>query len=124
MKHVKTSFLYSLIPFVMAFLPDIYGAFARPEDYVLVKGFHVSMILLYLPFAYALLSFIYGWRKGFSFIFPVVMLLMFIPRIIWDYTHHTAGTEFYLMVYGVIILIFLFLGWGVRSLLQKNRKKT
>ena len=124
MKQIKTSFLYSLIPFAMAFLPDIYGAFARSEDYLLVKGFHVNMILLYLPLAYALLSFIFGWRKGISLIFPVVLLLMFIPRIIWDYTHNTAGTEVYLVIYGIIILLFMFLGWGLRSLLQKNHKNT
>lgn len=124
MKHVKTSFLYSLIPSVMAFLPDIYGVFARPEDYLLVKGFHINTILVYLPLTYALISFIFGWRKGVSFIFPVVLLLMFISRIIWDYTHNTAGTEVYLVIYGSIILLFMILGWGVRSLLQKNRKNT
>lgn len=124
MKHMKTSFFYSLFPSVMAFLPNIYGAFARSEDYLLVKEFHMNMILLYLPLTYALLSFIFGWRKGFSLVFPLVLLAMFIPRIIWDYTHHTAGTEIYLVVYGVIILLFMLLGWGLRNLQQKNRKNT
>lgn len=124
MKHLKTSFIYGLFPLFISFLPYIYGAFAKPEDYLLVKAFDLDVLLFYLPLSYAILSFLFGWRKGFSLIFPVISLLMFVPVIIWAYTYHAAGTEIYLLIYGIISLVFMFLGWGIKRLLQKNRKNT
>lgn len=68
MKHLKTSFIYGLFPLFISFLPYIYGGFAKPEDYLLVKAFDLDVLLFYLPLSYAILSFLFGWRKGFSLI--------------------------------------------------------
>ncbi len=112
---------YVLIPFLVYWIEAIYyhlshlGIFSFDEMFH--KGLMVNGLFLYNPAIIALSSLVFGIRHGFSWKWPVLIGLSWLPYVFYIPLFYNAeGAEVYLLPYTLISLIFI----GLGSLLKKG----
>lgn len=120
MEKLKKSGLYFIFPLISFWLPflcvmlDQYGWVAI--DDLFLKGFWINSVLLYNPVTIAIVSVVFGLKRGFDWRFPLLLILLFSINVVVSYFLNSAGMEIYLPIYGLISLLFLGMGDGLKLL--------
>ncbi len=120
MEKLKKSGLYCIFPLISFWLPflcvmlDHYGLITI--DDLFLKGFWINSLLLYNPVTIAIVSVAFGLKRGFDWRFPLLLVLLFGVNVVVSYFLNSAGMEIYLLIYGVISLLFLGMGAGLKLL--------
>lgn len=83
-----------------------------PHDDYLVTDVMMSSFIGYAPVVVGFVSLLYGMRRGFSLVLPVLVMLSFVPTIAYTYLLTTSsGVEIFLWIYGLVSLFAVSLGW-------------
>lgn len=115
---------YLILPVLTYWSSSAYGlvmtAGLLPYDEMALKGLMVSNLVVFSPAAVVLVSLIYGLRIGFSLGLPVLLALLYLPYVAFIYlTTNSVGIEVYVLIYGVLSLLAVSLGAGLRLLWKK-----
>lgn len=78
-------------------------------------GSGMFILLFGIPMICFVVSFIYGIKNSFHWLFPLLVMLLFIPSI---FIFYNESASIYILVYGVISIIGNFIG----SLLCKKNQ--
>lgn len=115
---------YLIFPVLTYWSSSAYGlvmtAGLLPYDEMALKGLMVSNLVVFSPAAVVLVSLIYGLRRGFSLGLPVLLVLLYLPYVAFIYlTTNSVGIEVYVLIYGILSLLAVSLGAGLRLLWKK-----
>lgn len=115
---------YLIFPVLTYWSSSIYGlvmtAGLLPYDEMALKSMMVSNLVVFSPGAVVLVSLIYGLRRGFSLSLPVLLALLYLPYVAFIYlTTNSVGIEVYVLIYGILSLLAVSLGAGLRLLWKK-----
>lgn len=78
----------------------------------------MNILLLWIPVICFITSLIYGYKNGYDWIFPIMVTFLFIPTI---FIFYNTSASFYILVYGIIIVVGGLLGSFVA---KKSSKKS
>ena len=78
-------------------------------------GSGMLILLIGIPMICFMVSFIYGIKNSFNFLFSLLVILLFVPTI---FIFYNESASIYILAYGVISLIGNFIG-GI--LYKKNQ---
>lgn len=115
---------YLIFPVLTYWSSSIYGlvmtAGLLPYDEMALKSMMVSNLVVFSPASVVLVSLIYGLRRGFSLVLPVLLALLYLPYVAFIYlTTNSVGIEVYVLIYGILSLLAVSLGAGLRLLWKK-----
>lgn len=102
----------ALLPYGAALAVNFYGLPLLVRN----TGAAMLVMLAVIPIVTFLCAAIYGSRKGFGFLFPIMTAVLFAPSILLFYN---ASAAVYIAIYAVIALA----GNGIGSLTGKKDKK-
>lgn len=106
MNKLRKMFPYLMaITFVFYFLPFL----------IKDTGSGMFILLFGIPIICFIISLIYGIKKSFDWLYPLFIMLLFVPTI---FIFYNESATIYILVYGIISLIGNFLG----SLIFKKSK--
>ena len=87
-------------------------------------GSAMIILLVIVPVASFLVAYAYGYKNSFSWIFPILVMLIFTPTV---FIFYNESATIYIFAYGIISLIGSLLGYKIKSneegiwnTLQKN----
>lgn len=63
--------------------------------------------LFIISFICVVLSFIYGFKEDFDWLFSVLVMILFLPTV---YLHYNSSALIYCLIYGVMSLISMLIG--------------
>lgn len=126
-RTVRSLFKYLIFPVLTYWSSSVYGlvmtAGLLPYDELALKSMMVSNLVVFSPGSVVLASLIYGLKRGFSLILPVLLALLYLPYVSFIYlTTNSAGIEVYALIYGILSLLVVSLGAGFRWLWKKHVK--
>ncbi|HFR4576267.1 TPA: hypothetical protein ACHWJ6_000605 [Streptococcus suis] len=113
MKNSGKIFWYILPTLLVYYLVPVLIMYS-PLDDLTIKGLLINLILVYQPILILLISIIYTVKHGFSWWFPLVIGLLYLPvdTLIFP---NAEGAEIYLIPY----ILVSFIGAGVGVLIRK-----
>lgn len=106
--------LEAILPFVIVMMMLFYGCPLFMKD----TGSSIVVMLAVMPAGAFLCSFFCGLKKGFSILYLALVALSFIPEY-WFFLHDWEALGFYLLMYTVIAVIGMFLGWGIARIVKR-----
>lgn len=102
--------LLEVMPYTIALAINFYVLPLLIKD----TGSGMIMMLLVIPLLTFICALIYGTRKGFDFLFPVIATILFAPTI---FIFYNASAWVYIIAYAVIALI----GNGIGMIFYRKR---
>ncbi|MFI3151517.1 hypothetical protein ODU13_08735 [Streptococcus suis] len=113
MKNSGKIFWYILPTLLVYYLVPVLIMYSPLDDYT-IKGLLINLIIIYQPVFIFLVSTIYSIKNGFSWWFPLVIGLLYLPvdTLIFP---NAEGAEIYLIPY----ILVSFIGAGVGVLIRK-----
>lgn len=113
MKNSGKIFWYILPTLLVYYLVPVLIMYSPLDDYT-IKGLLINLIIIYQPVFIFLVSTIYSIKNGFSWWFPLVIGLLYLPvdTLIFP---NAEGSEIYVIPY----ILVGFLGAGVGVLMRK-----
>ncbi|HFR3797564.1 TPA: hypothetical protein ACHVHO_001544 [Streptococcus suis] len=113
MKNSGKIFWYILPTLLVYYLVPVLIMYS-PLDDLTIKGLLINLILVYQPILILLISIIYTVKHGFSWWFPLLQGLFYLPvdALIFP---NAEGAEIYLVPY----ILVSFIGAGVGVLIRK-----
>ncbi|HFH9837068.1 TPA: hypothetical protein ACGOVD_000554 [Streptococcus suis] len=113
MKNSGKIFWYILPTLLVYYLVPVLIMYS-PLDDLTIKGLLINLILVYQPILILLISIIYTVKHGFSWWFPLLQGLLYLPvdTLIFP---NAEGSEIYVIPY----ILIGFLGVGVGGVMRK-----
>ncbi|MFH0395869.1 hypothetical protein ACHBGV_05960 [Streptococcus sp. A34] len=113
MKNSGKIFWYILPTLLVYYLVPVLIMYSPLDDYT-IKGLLINLIIIYQPVFILLVSTIYSIKNGFSWWFPLLQGLFYLPvdALIFP---NAEGSEIYVIPY----ILIGFLGVGVGVLMRK-----
>ncbi|HGF1449815.1 TPA: hypothetical protein ACF9FI_001509 [Streptococcus suis] len=105
--------VYYLVPIIML---------RTPLDDLIIKGFIINLLLVYQPVLILLISAIYSAKHGFSWWFPLVLGLLYLP-VDSMFFPHAEGAEVYVLPYMVVGFLGSNIGILVRNWKRSGNSK-
>lgn len=115
MREVRKLVWYILPVLVVYYLVPVLIMYS-PLDDLTIKGLLIDLLLVYQPVLIFILSIIYTAKHGFSWWFPLMLGLLYLPvdSLIFP---NAEGSEIYVIPY----ILVGFLGAGVGILMRKMK---
>ena len=119
---------YIIIPYVVYWTSELYqlGIYLGlwPYDEMSAKAYFVSTLIFFNPISLFLFSSLFGYRRGFSLVLPLLLSLGFFVYNSYVNLFYPVGfTLFYELTYAIISLLGILLGMGLKKL-RKTMKNT
>lgn len=75
-------------------------------------GSGILILLIGIPIICFIVSFIYGIKNSFNWLFSIFIMMLFVPSI---FIYYNESATIYVLVYGVISIIAQFIGNMLRN---------
>ena len=75
-------------------------------------GSGMLILLIGIPIICFIVSFIYGIKNSFNWLFSILIMMLFVPSI---FIYYNESATIYVLVYGIISIIAQFLGNMLRN---------
>lgn len=75
-------------------------------------GSGMLILLIGIPIICFIVSFIYGIKNSFNWLFSIFIMMLFVPSI---FIYYNESATIYVLVYGIISIIAQFLGNMLRN---------
>lgn len=75
-------------------------------------GSGMLILLIGIPIICFIVSFIYGIKNSFNWLFPILIMALFVPSI---FIYYNESASVYIIIYGVISIIAQFIGNMLRN---------
>lgn len=100
--------LRRMIPYLLII---IFAFYILP---LLIKdtGSGILILLIGIPAICFVVSFIYGIKNSFNWLFPIFIMALFVPSI---FIYYNESASVYIIIYGVISIIAQFIGNMLRD---------
>lgn len=105
--------LRKMIPYVVVLLLAFYVPPLLMKD----TGSAMLLLLLVMPMITIVASFLYGKTNGFQFLYPIIVMVMFLPSV---YIFYNDSAFIYVFVFGAMALVASF--FGAKTIQKKERK--
>lgn len=114
---------YLILPYIVYWTSEFYilGTWLSLWSYdeLSAKGYFVSGLICFNPVTLFLTSVVFGYRRGFSVIFPILISVgFFIYNLYVNIFYFVAFTLFYEIAYAIISIFGILLGMGLKKLLK------
>lgn len=118
---------YLILPVFVYWVPELYRLLAffgfLSDDTMTYKGLMVTTLLVWTPLIVGLVSVVHGLHRGFTVWLPIAVMALFVPTILYTYlVNHAHGIEVYTWYYGLVSLLGLLLGVGMREICEKIKQ--
>lgn len=102
---------------LLPYLIIMFGNFYLIPFFIYDTGTAMIILLFIIPFICFALSFLYGMRKGFFWLYPILVSFLFVPSI---FLFYNSSASIYILIYGIVALIGEVLG-NVIKMLKTNK---
>lgn len=73
-------------------------------------GMGMLVLLLILPFISLVTSFLYGLKNTFHPLFPLLIMVVYVPSI---FLYYNSSAMIYVFIYGVLSIFGMFIGFQI-----------
>ena len=101
---------------MLPYLIIMFGNFYLIPFFIYDTGTAIMILLFVIPLIGFSLSFLYGMRKGFFWLYPILVSFLFVPTI---FLFYNSSASIYILMYGAVALIGEVLGWIIKIIKTK-----
>ncbi len=101
--------LFNFLPYIIILILNFYAL----PNFASNTAMAAIIMLFVIPFIVFLSAIIHGLYNNFSFVFPIITMILFTPSI---FIYYNPSAFVYIIIYGIIAII----GSGIGSIFYKN----